>query len=171
MKAPWRYLVQLASLGRTVKAPENTSEIEAEDPADKVADPIVEASNEEPSSLDAANIDTEVAAVDQNDGTLATIEQATADPQGGFPVPVGPPQPAATKRRRRNRKTNAGDVAVAEVVEYGDRRSGAPQPPTTFVDEMKALDEDMRQLRRRLAEKLRLQNTQLKQMLGRYDTP
>ncbi|MCY1745084.1 hypothetical protein [Ensifer sp. SL37] len=172
MKAPWKYLVQLASLGRTVKAPENTSEIEAEDPADKVADPIVEASNEEPSSLDAANIDTEVAAVDQNDGTLATIvDRSPADAQVMLSELDGPPQPPPTKRRRRSQKTSAGDVAVAEVVEYGDRRSGAPQPPTTFVDEMKALDEDIRQLRRRLAEKLRLQNTQLKQMLGRYDTP
>ncbi|MBD9498418.1 hypothetical protein [Ensifer sp. ENS01] len=60
---------------------------------------------------------------------------------------------------------------MAEVVEYGDRSSGASRPPMTFVDEMTALDEDIRQLRRRLAEKLRLQNTQLKQMLGRYDTP
>ena len=171
MKAPWKYLVQLASLGRTVKAPENTSEIEAEEPADKVADPIVEASNEEPSSLDAPNIDTEVAAVDQNDGTLATIvDRSPADAQVMLPEPAGQPQPPPTKRRR-SRKTSAGDVAVAEVVEYGDRSSGAPQPPMTFVDEMTALDEDIRQLRRRLAEKLRLQNTQLKQMLGRYDAP
>ena len=172
MKAPWKYLVQLASLGRTVKAPENTSEIEAEDAADKVADPIVEASNEEASSLDAPNIDTEVAAVDEGDGTLATIvDRSPADPQVMLPEPAGPPQPPSTKRRRRRRKTSAGNVAVAEVVEYGDRSSGAPQPPMTFVDEMTALDEDIRQLRRRLAEKLRLQNTQLKQMLGRYDTP
>jgi hypothetical protein len=41
----------------------------------------------------------------------------------------------------------------------------------TFVNEMATLDEDIRQLRRQLAEKLRLQNTQLKKMLGRYDTP
>ncbi|MDT4808653.1 hypothetical protein FQZ97_415190 [compost metagenome] len=174
MKAPWKYLVQLASLGRTVKAPENTSEIEAEDAADKVADPIVEASNEEPSSLDAPNIDTEVAAADQNDGTLATIvDRSPADAQVMLPEPAGagPPQQPPTKRRRRSRKTSAGDVAVAEVVEYGERSSGAPQPPMTFVDEMTALDEDIRQLRRRLAEKLRLQNTQLKQILGRYDAP
>lgn len=172
MKAPWKYLVQLASLGRTVKAPENPPEIEAEDPADKVADPIVEASSEEPSSLDAPNIDTEVAAVDQNDGTLATIvDRSPADAQVMLPEPAGPPQPPPTKRPRRSRKTSAGDVAVTEVVEYGDRSSGAPQPPMTFVDEMTALDEDIRQLRRRLAEKLRLQNTQLEQMLGRYDTP
>jgi len=172
MKAPWKYLVQLASLGRTGKEPETPPEIETEDPAREVADPIVEAPNEEPSSLDAPNIDTEVTAVDQNDGTLAaTVDRSPADAPGMLPEPAGPPQPPPTKRRRRSRKTSAGDIAVAEVVEYGVRSSGAPQPPMTFVDEMTALDEDIRQLRRRLAEKLRLQNTQLRQMLGRYDTP
>lgn len=172
MKSPWKYLAQLASLGRTVKTSENAPEIETEDPAGEVDDLVVEASNEEPSSLDARNIDTEIAAVDQNDGTLAAIvDRSPADAQGMLPEPAGPPQPPPTKRRRRSRKTSAGDVAVAEVVEYGDRSSGAPQPPMTFVDEMTALDEDVRQLRRRLAEKLRLQNTQLKKMLGRHDTP
>jgi hypothetical protein len=169
MKAPWKYLVQLVSLGRTVKASENAPEVETEDPAGEVADPIVEGSNEEASSLDALDID---AAADQEDGTVVTIvDRSPADAQGMLPEPAGPPQPPPTKRRRRSRKTSAGDVAVAEVVEYGDRSSGAPQPPMTFVDEMTALDEDVRQLRRRLAEKLRLQNTQLKKMLGRYDTP
>lgn len=101
---------------------------------------IVEASNEEPSSLDAPNIDTEVAAVDQNGGTLATtVDRSPADTPVMLPEPAGPPQPPPTKRPRRSRKTSAGNVAVAEVVEYGDRSSGAPQPPTTFVDEMTAL--------------------------------
>ncbi|MBK5571908.1 hypothetical protein [Ensifer sp. SSB1] len=169
MKSPWKYLAQLASLGRTVKTSENAPEVETEDPAGEVDDLVVEGSNEEASSLDALNID---AAADQNDGTLATIvDRSPADAQGMLPEPAGSPQPPPTKRRRRSRKTSAGDVAVAEVVEYGDRSSGAPQPPMTFVDEMTALDEDVRQLRRRLAEKLRLQNTQLKKMLGRYDTP
>lgn len=169
MKAPWKYLVQLASLGRTVKAPQPPPEVDTEDPTVAVADPVVEASNEAASSLDALNID---AAADQNDGTLATIvDRSPADAQGMLPEPAGSPQSPPTKRRRRSRKTSAGDVAVAEVVEYGDRSSGAPQPPMTFVDEMTALHEDVRQLRRRLAEKLRLQNTQLKRMLGRYDTP
>lgn len=172
MKAPWKYLVQLASLGRTVKAPENPPEIETADPAREVADPIVEAPNEGASSLDAPNIDTEVAVVDEGDGTRdATVDRLTASIQVVLPEPAGPPRPPPTKRPTRSRKTSAGDVAVAEVVEYGDRSSGAPQPPMTFVDEMTALDEDIRQLRRRLAEKLRLQNRQLKQMLGRYDTP
>jgi hypothetical protein len=172
MKAPWKYLVQLASRGRMVKAPENPPEIETEDPIGEVADPIVEASNEEASSLDAPNIDSEVAAVNEGDRTLATVvDRSTADAQVMLPEPAGPPRPPPTKRRTRSRKTSTGDVAVAEVVEYGDGTSGVPQTPMTFGDEMTALDEDVRQLRRRLAEKLRLQNTQLKRMLGRYDAP
>ncbi|KSV66651.1 hypothetical protein N182_35125 [Sinorhizobium sp. GL2] len=172
MKTPWKYLVELASRGRTVKAAENPPETEAEDPADGVADPILEALRKEERSLDVANSDTAVAAVDEDNRTPPTkLEQATADPPGGLPEPVGPPQPAATKRRKPSRKTGAVDIAVSKVAKYGDGSSGAPQPLMTFVNEMTTLDEDIRQLRRQLAEKLRLQNTQLKKMLGRYDTP
>ncbi|MEI2300965.1 hypothetical protein [Ensifer sp. MJa1] len=154
MKAPWKYLVQLASRGRAVKAPESPPEIETEDPADDVADPIVEASNEEASDLDTPNIDTEVATVNEGDGTLTiAVERSTADAQVMLPEPAGPPRPPPTKRRNRSRKTSVSDVAVSKVVEYGDGTSGVPQPPMTFVDEMTALDEDVRQLRRRLAEK------------------
>lgn len=172
MKTPWKYLVELASRGRTVKAAENAAETEAEDPADEVADPIVEALRKEESSPDVASSDTAVAAVDDDDRTPSTkLEQATGDPQGLLTEPVGPPRPAATKRRRSSRKTGAVDAAVSKVAEYGDGSSGAPQPPMTFVNEMATLEEDIRQLRRQLAEKLRLQNAQLKTMLGRYDTP
>ncbi|WDZ81596.1 hypothetical protein PWG15_35245 (plasmid) [Ensifer adhaerens] len=172
MKAPWKYLVQLASRGRTVKAPESRPEIETEELADDVADPIAEASNEEASSLDAPNIDTEVAAVNEGDGTLTiAVDRLTADAQEMLPEPAGPPRPPPTERRKRIRKTSVGDVVVSNVVEYGEGTSGVPQPPMTFVDEMTALDEDVRQLRRRLAEKLQLQNAQLKRMLRRYDTP
>ncbi|MFK3968814.1 hypothetical protein ACI2KT_35260 [Ensifer adhaerens] len=172
MKTPWKYLVELTSRGRTVKAAENPPETEAEDPADEVADPIVEALRKEESRLDIASSDTAVVAADEDDRSpSATVEQATADPQGRLPGPVGPPQPAATKRRRSSRKTGAVDVAVSKLAKYGDGSSGAPQPPMTFVNEMTALNDDIRQLRRQLAQKLRLQNTQLKKMLGRYDTP
>ncbi len=171
MKTPWKYLVELASRGRTDKAAENPPETEAEDPADEVADPIVEALRKEESSLDVANSDTAVVAADEDDRAPRKLEQATADPQGVLTEPVGPPQPAATKRRRPSRKTGAVDVAVSKLAKYGDVRSGAPQPPMTFVNEMTTLDEDIRQLRCQLTEKLRLQNTQLKKMLGRYDTP
>ncbi|KSV75969.1 hypothetical protein N185_16105 [Sinorhizobium sp. GW3] len=54
-----------------------------------------------------------------------------------------------------------------DAVEIGNGLSVSAPPPITFADEMKALDGDINQLRRQLAEKLRLQNVQLKRMLER----
>ncbi|MCK3777316.1 hypothetical protein MZK49_11340 [Ensifer sesbaniae] len=41
--------------------------------------------------------------------------------------------------------------------------------PPTLSDEVAALDEEVRQLRRQLTEKLRLQNKQLAGLLKRFD--
>lgn len=162
MKSPWKYLVQLASLRRTAKEPESPREIATEEPVGEVDDPIVEAPNEVAGNLDAATVGGERA-------PTTTVDRSSDDDHMALPEPAGPPRPPPTKRQRRSQKTSASDVAVADAVEYGDGDSSAPQPPMTFVDEMTALDEDIRQLRRRLAEKLLLQNMQLKKMLERFD--
>ncbi|SDN34858.1 hypothetical protein [Ensifer sp. YR511] len=162
MKSPWKYLVQLTSLGRTVKEPEGPREIKTEKSEGVVANRIVEVPDGVVGDRGAATTDTTVVAVDRNEGApITTLDRASANEHAG---------PPPTKRRRRRRKASASDVAVANVVEYGDGESGAPHPPITFIDEMTILDEDIRQLRRRLSEKLRLQNTQLKKMLARFHT-
>jgi len=162
MKSPWKYLVQLASLGRTVKEPESPREIAIEEPLGEVDEPIVEAPNEAAGNLDAATVGGERA-------PTTTVDRSSPDDRVALLEPAGPTRPPPTKRQRRSRKTSASDVAVADAVEYGDSDSSAPQPPMTLADEMTTLDEDIRQLRRRLAEKLLLQNMQLKKMLERFD--
>lgn len=162
MKSPWKYLVQLASFGRTVKEPESPHEIATEEPIGDVDEPIVEASNEVAGNRDTATVGGERA-------PTTTVDRSSTDDRVALPEPAGPTRPPPAKKQRRSRKTSASDVAVADAVEYGDGDSSAPQPPMTFVDEMTALDEDIRQLRRRLAEKLLLQNIQLKKMLERFD--
>ncbi|WP_457584617.1 hypothetical protein [Ensifer canadensis] len=72
------------------------------------------------------------------------------------------------RRQTRVGKSSAPNVAVAAGVEYGALNSDARVPPTAFADEVAALDEDIRQLRRQLAKKLSLQNAQLKKMLERF---
>ncbi|KSV74454.1 hypothetical protein N182_27825 [Sinorhizobium sp. GL2] len=146
----------------------NPPGIETEKPDGGVDDPVAEEASELAGSLHAPTSDTAIRAVDGDEETV--VDRSGADAQATLPEPAKPPNRPA-KRRRRSRKTSAGDVAVAEVVGYGDGSSGAPQPLMTFVNEMTALDEDIRQLRRQLAEKLLLQNTQLKKMLGRFDAP
>jgi hypothetical protein len=50
-----------------------------------------------------------------------------------------------------------------------------PQSPSAsanpFFDEAASLDEDIKQLRNQLAQKLRLQNAQLRNMLKRFERP
>lgn len=163
MKSPWKYLVQLASLGRTVKEPEGSLKIEPAKPGGDDDDPIVEVSSVVIGNLDAETTDTVVVVVDEEEGA------PRADDRASVPEQERPTQPLPAKRQRRSSKTTASAVAVTDAGEYGGSGSSVAPPPMTFLDEMAGLDEDIRQLRRQLAEKLLLQNTQLKKMLERYD--
>jgi hypothetical protein len=90
MKTPWKYLVELASRGRTVKAADNPPETEAEDPADEVADPIVEALRKEESRLDAPSSDNAVVAADEDDRTpLLQSSRQRPTLRGSFQNPSG----------------------------------------------------------------------------------
>ncbi|MBD9628202.1 hypothetical protein IB279_35215 [Ensifer sp. ENS06] len=161
MKSPWKYLVQLASLGRTVKEQDRPHEIKSEEPEGSVADRIVGASDDEVvDDLSTATTDAADVSVGRNQGVpTTTIHRASPDEH-----PASPP----TKRQRRSRKTGVSDVEVADI-EYEAGGTRAPPRPTTFIDEMTVLDEEIRQLRRRLSEKLLLQNKQLKKMIARFD--
>jgi hypothetical protein len=183
MKSPWKYLVQLASLGRTVKEPDSSRESETAKPnappahisalsvrTSDVAEPIVAASNDAVSNLDTAATPTAIAEVAGGESAaVATVDRSTTDDHAVLPERAYPAQPLPVKRRRRGAKSNVKNVAVTDAVEYGGGRSSVAQPPMTFFDELAGLDAEIRQLRRQLAEKLLLQNAQLKQMLERYD--
>ncbi|MBD9626320.1 hypothetical protein IB279_25560 [Ensifer sp. ENS06] len=169
MKSPWKYLVQLASRGRTIKEPESPRELEADKPAAEVAEPIAEASNEGSGDLQTATTNTVVVAVAGSATPSTMIDRSGAEDQALLTEQARPSQPMMAKGKARKRKTNTSEVAVTDVVEYEGGGSGVPPPPMTFFDEMTALDEEIRQLRYRLAEKLLLQNTQLKKMLERFD--
>jgi len=182
MKSPWKYLMQLASLGRT-KEPDSSRKAEAAKPdappaltaalsvpTSNGAEPTVGASNDAVSNLDATTTQTAIGEVSSSESAaVATVDRSTTDDHAVLPERAHPAQPLPAKRRRRSGKTNVKNVAVTDAVEYGVESSIVAQPPMTFFDEVAGLDAEIRQLRRQLAEKLLLQNAQLKQMLERYD--
>ena len=93
---------------------------------------------------------------------------AVASAQARATEAVDRPRRKPSKQKARGKKSNARNVAVAAGVEYGAASSDARVPPIAFADEVAALDEDIRQLRRQLAIKLSLQNAQLKKLLERF---
>ncbi|WP_210187502.1 hypothetical protein [Ensifer sp. YR511] len=80
-----------------------------------------------------------------------------------------PLEPA--RQQTKTRKTRARRVEVASSDDSrGDEGSDARLPVITFLDDVAALDGDIKQLRRQLAEKLLLQNAQLRRLLERFET-
>lgn len=175
MKSPWKYLAELASLGRAAKQPEAPRETEAstltgpmdliraaEDREDDVSRPAAEAMSVRSSTFD--NLPPNIAGVPLN------REPATssADPPGLDDHRTLPSQPASAKPQRRTRKTSAKNVVQANSAEYGEVNSSVA-PSATFYEEVAASDEELKRMRRQLADKLRLQNKQLKKLLERFD--
>ncbi len=175
MKSPWKFLRDLASRGTATEQAKSAPDIETKTPEARPA-PVVEAPI---TTIDVAVTPTDtVANVSANDRTLQAppiveepagpnapstdlADDAPANDQGN------PSEDTPIKRQTRLKRSIARNVARATRVEYG---SGAPvpAPQMTFSEEVLALDGDIRQLRRQLAEKLSLQNAQLKKMLERF---
>ncbi|NTG75555.1 hypothetical protein G6M02_19695 [Agrobacterium rhizogenes] len=58
---------------------------------------------------------------------------------------------------------------ASTVTTHQDQSAQSPSPLKTFLDDAVSLDEEIKQLRSQLAQKLLLQNIQLKKMLQRFD--
>ncbi|KQW72353.1 hypothetical protein [Ensifer sp. Root127] len=184
MKSPWKYLVELASQGRKAKEPDSPREIETSKldetskapaeqtrmplgTADGITTPTVETSNESAGIPDIAP-DTVAVPADPSDKAAAVpVDQPSADNQLP-PKRVQPPQERSTETRRRSQRA-VRNVADVDADKREEDESFDVRPPLTFSDEVAALDEEVRQLRGQLAEKLRLQNNQLKALLERFE--
>ncbi|MQB34228.1 hypothetical protein DXT93_27435 [Agrobacterium rhizogenes] len=79
------------------------------------------------------------------------------------------PRTPQTKRQARVGKAPAHMDAASTVTTRQDQSAQSPSPLKTFFDEAVSLDEEIKQLRSQLAQKLLLQNIQLKKMLQRFD--
>ncbi|NRQ17434.1 hypothetical protein [Ensifer sesbaniae] len=178
MKSPWKYLAGLTSFGRTIKEPASPPEAENSKPDE----PSFAREEGIPAPLDRSD-----------DGASATVDgpDTSADPTGNLVVPVEIVEQVSAairvdspraddhaseraqsaqprKVQRRVRKPSARPVAVVAAMQPKEASVVVRSPPT-LSDEVAALDEEVRQLRRQLTEKLRLQNKQLAGLLKRFD--
>ncbi|MFK0278431.1 hypothetical protein ACIQUG_32505 [Ensifer sp. NPDC090286] len=172
MKSPWKFLRDLAYRG-TATEPASAPDIETrtpeEVPAAAVEAPIATIDQAAAQTAVVANepandrpLDAPFETVGGNAPSTGRADQAQArveeNPSEGTPI----------KRPTRRKRSIARNVAPAARAEYGTANAHVPAPPMTFSEEVLALDEDIRQLRRQLTEKLSLQNAQLKKMLERF---
>lgn len=180
MKSPWKYLVELASLGRAAKEPERALETTTdkpdtppEAPADApqtpslpdraIAEPMVAASNETANNLDDEITDAVAARAKQTEESVNLSIAALLPDRARSTQPSRSNGQTRIKAKRVKNVTRDGDVP------FGGENSAATPAPMTFLEEVAALDQEIMQLRRQLAAKLRSQNTHLKKMLDRYD--
>ncbi len=171
-------MADLASRGRAVEQPERAPEAGPEKhhapPMAAEAPIVVPTPVEATATVEAAAVEVESDPGAEGTGSavVETVSDKTrsaiAPEQARAAEPVAPPRRKPSKQQARGKKPNARNVAVAAGVEYGVANSDARVPPIAFADEVAALDEDIRQLRRQLAKKLSLQNAQLKKMLERF---
>jgi len=178
MKSPWKYLAGLATFGRTIKEPVSPPEADSSKPdqpslapeegtpvpldrSDDAANVAVDGPDKPTDPT--ANLVVPVEIVEQVSAAI-TVDSPRADDHG-----LERAQSARLRKvQRRVRKPRARPVAVVKAIQPKE----APivvRPPPTLSDEVAALDEEVRQLRRQLTEKLRLQNKLLQGLLRRFD--
>ncbi|ARM91111.1 hypothetical protein RHEC894_PC00076 (plasmid) [Rhizobium sp. CIAT894] len=197
MKTPWRFIVDLTSRRRPGKVQESAvghdsdpdareretdwtpahpsvspkASVKADDDEDTPVDQVLVASSAVESDPDVARA---LPSVDVEEPRTAAPDEEAHHPRvetGSAPkskVPgtnqVKPP----VKRRERARKAEASVAAQSSVAPPEDPR---PQPSPSrdpFFDDVASLDEDIKKLRSQLAQKLDLQNAQLRKMLERF---
>ena len=199
MKSPWKFLAQLTSRRPTAQAQESsvgndteskTLESELEDtsalpPSSAIADGPP--ARDVDISVDQGAVVTDEAKGDDEAAQAlkppinAEEAQATArheaDHSGAEASSLVPKSPAKTKsqskprtkRRERGKGANA-DMAAQSAVAPKQQKSLEPSSSRDlFFYEVATLDDEIKMLRTELAQKLHLQNVQLKRMLERFD--
>lgn len=171
MKSPWKFLAQLASRTWSSGEDESTREAEAADRSARV----VSAANTAAMHVSHADHASDESESDRNSLTVETADaedpaEATSTiERKNEPEPATdrllPLQSKAAKRKNKTRKTRGSGTPV-EAVKLG--ASSGPPAISSFEHAM-VLDDEIKQLRRQLAEKLRLQNADLKKMLARFE--
>lgn len=178
MKSPWKYLAELASLGRAAKVLESRQEAETS----KQDESSLAPEEGTPAPLDRSDVAAS-ATVDGPDkpadltgnvvDPVEIVEQVSAatavdSPHDDNDVLERARSAHLRKVQRRARKPSARPIAVVEATQPQETPSAVRLPPTVS-EQVAALDEEVRQLRRQLTEKLRLQNKQLEGLLKRFD--
>ncbi|MDK1390104.1 hypothetical protein QN224_32890 [Sinorhizobium sp. 8-89] len=194
MKTPWKFLAQLVSARRPAKAQEslgkcdtdrNALESEAEhtsvlppdDPgtrdhqADVPVDQGSTASDRATSAPGAMHAFGRSIRADQTPApdevhhpgveTVALMPESQTNPKSQ--------RKPRTKRRERVKRAPAQLFAQSPVGTNQAQSLQSSSSADPFFDEVVVLDEEIKKLRSRLAQKLHLQNVQLKKMLERFE--
>jgi hypothetical protein len=200
MKPPWKFLAQLMSRQRPSEQPGQTSERDIDRkpvetklqpaPPPLLASPEAvtgleyddESSSQDPveaTTVNTSEVDTGAPASLMAEGREQKAEADSGREQSAVDVPALGPASAAgeqlgipqVKPSKVTRKGRAGRIAQSPVAVGGEP---VPQSPSAsgspFFDEAASLDDDIKQLKDQLAQKLRLQNAQLRKMLKRFES-
>jgi len=199
MKSPWKFLVQLTSRARPAETREGSTGQNAETPAiesdrpqasvvplkltqapDKSdqdenppVDLVTSPSNEPGSDLDAppvAALPVEVGEVEAP--ALDEFRQSSVEAPALAPLNATNKRPSRvpqTTRPAHAKKTATNVVSEKTAAANSGQSAQSSFSRESFFDEVARLDEEIRQLRSQLAQKLYLQNVQLIKMLERFN--
>lgn len=160
MKSPWKFLVGLARRHDKQDTPgaiADSSDTASSDSDLSVTPPIELEAAPASSNLDLSTSNSVEDVPEHVDdlATLVAIAAAAAEGKGEKAVVPSDEKPVEKPRRRAS----------------GNKRTGVKSTPAQVVtpgDRVQELDDEIHQLRAQLAQKLELQNAQLRKMLARF---
>ena len=199
MKPPWKFLARLisgrrpsATSGQTIEhdsdpklieialqpasapvlaspeatsAPEHDHEIRSPDPVERTTADTSKVDAAAPASPTDEAGEPNTRAIDEQEPPAADLPASAPASKPGEPPSIPPGKHSRAARKGRvDRIAQSPVIADAEPVRQSPSATGNP-----FFDEAASLDEDIKQLKNQLAQKLRLQNAQLREMLKRFE--
>ncbi|MGH0348832.1 hypothetical protein [Sinorhizobium meliloti] len=199
MKTPWKFLAQLASRRPSAKAQQtsigndtDSRAFETEVERSSALPPSSTVAAGSPAHDEDVSVDQESVASDKAEGDddvaqalkppidaeeAQTTARHEADHSGAEASSLVPKSAASTKSQSKPRikprergKRDSAQVAAQSAVAPKHHQSLQPSSSRElFFHEVATLDEEIKVLRTQLAQKLQLQNLQLKKMLERFD--
>jgi hypothetical protein len=196
MKPPWKYLARLVSRQRSSEIPDEAVALERAGkpveielrPTETVlsSSPEADPRGEEKDDSSAVDRVTAPAAIDSEADSKkpplapSLTDEAKVEATGEQFVsntlhrrPTGEAAAQMPKLRRatlKNAKKGAGGAIIVIPVTKTDAPVPVtPRPEDSFFDDAKTLDDDIKQLKHLLAQRLSVQNAQLREMLERFD--
>ena len=161
MKSPWKFLAQLTSRRRPAETGEGSIGHDADPEAG-------ESQAQQTPALPLNPTEASGGSGHDENRSVEPLATTTSNEAEGDDAPVVS-APARPKRRGRAKGIRIDKVALSPATANKDRDAQSSPSREAFFDEVAGLDEEIRQLRIQLAQKLHLQNVQLKKMLERFD--
>jgi hypothetical protein len=197
MKPPWKYLAQLMSRRQPPEVPDHTIErdgnrkpvemelqpapaivlVSPETAADPVRDNLSQSNDSAETESDtskAVPVSLPPDVEEQKVGAIDAPRRSGSDVQALAPTSKAGSKLPQTRQAKPPRAGKNGHLnAVEQSTAVAADEKPVSQTPTSsanpFVDEAASLDEDIKQLKDQLTQKLRLQNSQLRKMLARFE--